>query len=54
MHRRCWPTRRELSSEVFEYVEAFYNTTRRHSTLGYLSLAQFENISQSNNPKING
>jgi putative transposase len=34
VHRRCWPTRRELTSEVFEYVEAFYNTTRRHSTLG--------------------
>ncbi len=42
VHRRSWPTRRELISEVFEFVEAFYNTTRRHSTLGYLSPAQFE------------
>lgn len=41
VHRRSWPTRRELTSEVFEYVEAFYNATRRHSTLGHLSPAQF-------------
>ena len=44
VHRRSWPTRRELISEVFEFVEGFYNTTRRHSTLGYLSPAQFETI----------
>lgn len=44
VHRRSWPTRRELISEVFEYIEGFYNTTRRHSTLGYLSPAQYENI----------
>ena len=37
VHRCSWPTRRELTSEVFEYIEAFYNRTRRHSTLGYLS-----------------
>jgi len=37
VHRRSWPTRRELTSEAFEYIEAFYNRTRRHSTLGYLS-----------------
>jgi putative transposase len=43
VHRRSWPTRRELASEVFEYVEAFYNRTRRHSTLGYLSPADYEN-----------
>jgi putative transposase len=44
VHRRSWPTRRELISEVFEFVEGFYNTTRRHSTLGYLSPAQFETM----------
>jgi putative transposase len=43
VNRRSWPTRRELSSEVFEYIEAFYNRTRRHSTLGYLSPADYEN-----------
>lgn len=32
-------TRRELISEVVEYVEGVYSTTRRHSTLSYLSPA---------------
>jgi transposase InsO family protein len=54
VHRRSWPTRRELISGVFEFVEAFYNTTRRHSTLGYLSPAQFEKISLTNINKDNG
>lgn len=54
VHRRSWPTRRELISEVFEFVEAFYNTTRRHSTLGYLSPAQFETITQTKTNKENG
>jgi len=51
VHRRSWPTRRELISEVFEFVEGFYNTTRRHSTLGYLSPAQFETDTTNTNPK---
>ena len=28
--------------ELFEYIEIFYNRERRHSTLGYLSPAEFE------------
>ena len=43
IRRRSWPTRRELIGEVFEYIEAFYNPIRRHSTLGYLSPVDFEN-----------
>jgi putative transposase len=43
IRRRAWPTRRELIGEVFEYIEAFYNPIRRHSTLGYLSPVDFEN-----------
>ena len=42
IRRRSWPTRRELTGEIFEYIEAFYNPIRRHTTLGYLSPAQFE------------
>ena len=42
VHRRSWPTRRELSSAVFEYIEAFYNRERRHSTLNMHSPAQYE------------
>jgi len=42
IRRRSWPERRELIGEVFDYIETFYNARRRHSTLGYLSPAQFE------------
>ena len=42
VHRRTWPRRLELQSAVFEYIEAFYNRQRRHSTLGMLSPASYE------------
>ena len=45
VNRQSWPTRRELGAAVFDYVEVFYNRKRRHSTLGYLSPAEFEKIS---------
>jgi transposase InsO family protein len=37
-----YQTREEAKLSIFEYVEAFYNRTRRHSTLGYVSPAMFE------------
>ena len=45
IHGRSWPTKAELRTEVFEYIEIFYNRHRRHSTLGMLSPGEFENIS---------
>ena len=47
VHRRSWPTRRELTSELFQYIEAFYNRIRRHSTLGMLSPLDYENSTLS-------
>ena len=44
INRRSWPTRRELGSAVFEYIEAFYNRDRRHSTLGMRSPAEYEQL----------
>jgi putative transposase len=41
--RRSWPEKAELRSEIFDYIEAFYNRRRRHSTLGMLSPVEFEN-----------
>jgi transposase InsO family protein len=41
--RRSWPTRRELESAVFAWIEGWYNRRRLHSTLGYLSPADYEN-----------
>jgi len=35
-------TRAEARNAIFDYIEVFYNRKRRHSTLGYLSPAEFE------------
>jgi putative transposase len=35
-------TRAEARAELFEYIEVFYNRLRRHSSLGYLSPAEYE------------
>ena len=42
IYRRSWPTRAEARAAVFAYIEAWYNPRRRHSTLEYLSPAEFE------------
>jgi putative transposase len=41
--RRSWPTRRELQTAVFAWIEGWYNRRRLHSTLSYLSPAAYEN-----------
>lgn len=40
--RKVYRTRDEIRAEVFDYIERFYNPTRRHSTLGYVSPIEFE------------
>ena len=35
-------TREQARASIFEYIEAFYNRQRLHSTLGYLSPVDFE------------
>ena len=40
--RKVYRTRADARSDVFDYIERFYNPTRRHSTLGYVSPVQFE------------
>jgi len=37
-------TREEAKQKLFEYIEVFYNRKRRHSSLGYLSPLDFENL----------
>src|SRR3984885_6222755 len=50
---RCWkpngkdrqkglPDAGRRRADVFDYIERFYNTIRRHSTNGYLSPVEFE------------
>jgi putative transposase len=52
IHGRPWPTKAELRTEVFEYIEVFFNRRRRHSTLGFLSPAQFEDKQPTMTEKI--
>lgn len=40
--RRDWATRAEAERAIFDYIAAWYNTGRRHSTLSYQSPAQYE------------
>ncbi|WP_234832332.1 IS3 family transposase, partial [Rhodopseudomonas palustris] len=40
--RKTYRTRDEARADVFDYIERFYNATRRHSTIGYLSPVEFE------------
>jgi transposase len=42
--RKIYPTREEAKTEIFEYIEVFYNRTRRHSYLNQLSPMAFEQL----------
>ena len=44
--RKTYRTRNQARQDVFDYIERFYNPTRRHSTLGYLSPMDFEKRAQ--------
>jgi putative transposase len=41
-------TRRAAELVIFDYIETFYNPTRRHSSLDYLSPVAFEKLHQNN------
>jgi putative transposase len=48
---RCkFMTRAEAQLAVFDYIEGWYNSRRRHSALGYLSPAEFERRAVENAP----
>lgn len=42
IRRRIYQTRSEARADIFDYIEVFYNRTRRHSHLGQLSPYEFE------------
>jgi putative transposase len=42
--RKVYHTRDQARADVFDYIERFYNPRRRHSTIGYLSPIEFEQI----------
>ena len=42
VHQQHYQTRAQAQSDIFSYIETFYNTTRLHSALDNKSPAQFE------------
>ena len=44
LDRHLWTSRAELANGIFEWIEAWYNPTRRHSALGYLSPIDYETL----------
>jgi hypothetical protein len=46
IRRKTYRTRNRAKADVFDYTERFYNPTRCHSTLGYLSPMDFKRQAQ--------
>lgn len=42
IYRTSFQTRDQARTEIFEYIEVFYNRTRRHTSIGNLSPVDFE------------
>lgn len=42
IERSDWHTHEEARQAIFQYIEVWYNRQRRHSTLGYMSPAKYE------------
>lgn len=44
LNRQTWRTRIELANAIFDYIEIYYNRTRRHSSIGLESPVTFEKL----------
>ena len=42
VHHRQYATREEANRDIFAYIEGFYNQTRLHSAIGYISPTEME------------
>jgi putative transposase len=42
IYRRCFATRSDATTAIFDYIESFYNRTRLHSALGFKSPLDYE------------
>ncbi len=43
--KKVYHSRKQVRADVFDYIERFYNPTRRHATLGCISPIDFEKSS---------
>jgi putative transposase len=44
LNRQKWRTHLELAIAIADYIENFYNPSRRHSSIGYLTPNEFEDL----------
>ncbi|MBT5017876.1 MAG: IS3 family transposase, partial [Planctomicrobium sp.] len=44
VHQEQYESRVAARRSLFEYIEAFYNTIRKHSALDYKSPVQFQQV----------
>jgi putative transposase len=42
VHHRHYATREKATRDIFAYIEGFYNRTRRHSAIGYVTPIEME------------
>jgi transposase InsO family protein len=50
LNRHPWRTNLELAIAIADYIEHFYNSSRRHSSLGYLTPNEFEHLHSTQPP----
>ena len=48
LNRKKWTSVLELSEAMADYIENFYNSQRRHSSIGYLTPDEFEVVNTTN------
>jgi putative transposase len=46
IRKRLYKTRDLVRADIFDYIEVFYNRTRRHGHLGGVSIEAFEQASR--------
>lgn len=47
IHHRTFKTRKEATIAIFEYIEIFYNRKRLHSSLGYKTPVEYEEMNSA-------
>ncbi|MCW1962546.1 IS3 family transposase [Chryseobacterium viscerum] len=51
-YQNKYETRDHAKNSVFEYIETFYNTHRRHSALGNLTIKEYQNLMSNQSKNI--
>jgi len=48
MQDGAFTSKEDAQTEIFEYIEMYYNPVRRHSSLNYISPINFEHLFYNN------